>query len=166
MRKAEQQAGNESGHPITERIRRDFLWVDRVSWLMDEKFRLGGTRLRFGLDPLINLVPFIGDIIGFGVSAMLVFVMWRNGASRKVVMLMLINVILDTTIGAIPVIGNVFDFFFKANTKNILLLREYYYQGRHQGKGNDVLAAVFGVMLLLTLGFVYLLWKGFMWMIG
>ena len=152
--------------PVGDQLNRDFAWVDRVAWLMDEKFRLGRGRFRFGLDPLINLVPFFGDIIGFAVSFMLVLVMWRNGASRKVVMLMVINVILDTTIGAIPVVGHVFDFFFKANTKNILLLREYYYQGKHQGRGNDVLAIIFGAILLLTFGLLYLLWQGLVWLIG
>lgn len=152
--------------PVNDQIKRDFMWVDRVAWLMDEKFRIGGSRFRFGLDPLINLVPFLGNIVGFGVSLMLVIVMWRNGASRKVVMLMTINVILDTTVGAIPVIGQVFDFFFKANTKNILLLREYYYQGKHQGKGNDVLAVIFGLILLLTAGFIYLLWEAFIWLLN
>lgn len=152
--------------PVSERLKRDFIWVERVAWLMDEKFRLGRGRFRFGLDPLINLIPFLGDIIGFGVSFMLVLVMWRNGASRKVVMLMVINVILDTTIGAIPVVGHVFDFFFKANTKNIMLLREYYYQGKHQGRGNDILAVIFGVILLLTFALIYLLWKAFLWLVG
>lgn len=151
---------------VNDQIKRDFMWVDRVAWLMDEKFRIGGSRFRFGLDPLINLVPFLGNIVGFGVSLMLVIVMWRNGASRKVVMLMTINVILDTTVGAIPVIGQVFDFFFKANTKNILLLREYYYQGKHQGKGNDVLAVIFGLILLLMAGFIYLLWEAFIWLLN
>lgn len=140
--------------------------MTRVSWLMDDKFKLPGTRFRFGLDPLINLVPFLGDIIGFTVSLVLVYVMRRNGASRKLVMLMLINVVVDLTIGAIPIIGNVFDFFFKANKKNITLLREFYYEGKHQGKGNDVLALVLGGFLMLTFLFLYMLWKGFMWLIN
>lgn len=133
---------------------------------MDDKFSLPGTRFRFGLDPLINLVPFLGDIIGFAVSLVLVYVMWRNGASRKLVMLMLINIVVDLTIGAIPVIGNVFDFFFKANKKNIILLREFYYEGKHQGKGNDILAVLLGAFLLLTFLFLYILWKGFVWLIN
>ncbi len=133
---------------------------------MDDKFSLPGTRFRFGLDPLINLVPFLGDIIGFAVSLVLVYVMWRNGASRKLVMLMLINIVVDLTIGAIPVIGNVFDFFFKANKKNIILLREFYYEGKHQGKGNDILAVLLGAFLLLTFLFLYILWKGFVWFIN
>lgn len=133
---------------------------------MDDKFRLPGTRFRFGLDPLINLVPFLGDIVGFTVSFVLVYVMWRNGASRKLVMLMLINVLVDLTIGAILGIGNVFDFFFKANKKNIILLREFYYEGKHQGKGNDILAIILVVFLILTGLFIYILWKAFVWFIN
>ncbi len=151
---------------ITDRLRGDLVWVERIAWLMDDKFRLKGTRFRFGLDPLINLIPFLGDIVGFSVSFALVVVMWRNGASRKLVMLMLINVIVDMTIGAIPIIGNVFDFFFKANHKNILLLHAYYYEGKHQGKGNDILALIIGIFLFLTFLLLYLLWKGFIWMIS
>jgi hypothetical protein len=151
--------------PITPKLQKDLIWVDRVAWLMDEKFKLKGTKFRFGLDPLINLIPFLGDIIGFGVSAVLVFVMWRNGASRKLVILMSLNIIADLTIGAIPIIGNVFDFFFKANSKNIRLLRAYYYEGKYQGKGNDVWAWLFGIILFLTLLFLYLLWQGLVWMI-
>lgn len=142
------------------------VWVSRVAWVMDEKFKVKGTGFRFGLDPLINLVPFLGDIIGFLISFVLVVVMWRNGASRKLAMLMLINVIIDLTIGAIPVLGNIFDFFFKANKKNIILLQEFYYEGKHHGKGNDILAIIIGFFLLLTVIFLYLLWQAFVWMIG
>jgi len=151
--------------PISPQLQKDLVWVDRVAWLMDEKFRVKGTNFRFGLDPLINLVPFLGDIIGFAVSASLIFVMWRNGASRKLIMLMSLNSIADLTIGAIPIIGNVFDFFFKANSKNIRLLRAYYYQGKHQGKGNDVLAFLFLFVVVLTFLFIYLLWQGAVWLI-
>ncbi len=153
-------------HEITDRLRKDLAWVERVAWLMDDKFRIKNTRFRFGLDPLINLIPFLGDILGFSVSFLLVFVMWRHGASRKLVMLMLINVIIDLTIGAIPIIGNIFDFFFKANQKNILLLHAYYYEGKHHGKGNDILAVILGIFLLLAFLLLYLLWKGFLWIIS
>ncbi|WP_373274995.1 DUF4112 domain-containing protein [Parapedobacter tibetensis] len=54
-------------------------------------------------------------------------------------------------IDAIPIIGTVFDFFFKANKKNILLLRAYYYQGKHQGNGNDLLAIILGVFSYLDI---------------
>jgi len=151
---------------IGSRLQRDLAWTERLAWLMDDKFRLKGTRFRFGLDPLINLVPFLGNLIGFFIAFYLVLVMWRHGASRKLVMLMLINVIIDLTIGAIPVLGNIFDFFFKANKKNIILLNEYYYEGKHQGNGANILIILLAVFLLLTFLFVYLLWLGFIWMIN
>lgn len=151
---------------ISSRLRVDLASIERIAWWMDDKFRLRGTQLRFGLDPLINLVPFLGDIIGFAISFYLVLIMWRHGASRKLVMLMLINVIIDLTLGVIPVIGNVFDFFFKANRKNILLLQQYYYEGKHRGSGNDILTIALGIFLLLAFVLVYLLWLGFLWMIN
>lgn len=151
---------------IPDRLQKDLIWVERISWLMDDKFRIKGTGFRFGWDPLMSFIPFLGTFLGFVVSFVLVVVMWRNGASRKLVMLMLINVIIDLTIGAIPVMGTAFDFFFKANKKNILLLNSYYYEGKHQGKGNDIIALVFGFFLILTLLFIYLLWKGFLWFIA
>ncbi len=153
-------------HKINNQLRGDLAKVERLAWLMDDKFRLTGTRFRFGLDPLINLIPFLGDIIGFAVAFSLVLVMWRHGASRKLVMLMLMNVIIDLTLGAIPIIGNVFDFFFKANRKNVVLLQEYHYEGKHHGKGNDILVILLGVFLVLTFLFIYLLWLGFLWMIS
>lgn len=151
---------------MNQQLQRDITWVNRMAWLMDDRFRLKGTKFRFGLDPLINLVPFLGDIIGFSISFLLVLVMWRNGASRKVVMLMIINVLIDLTIGAIPVIGNLFDFFFKANKKNVILLNQYYYEDKHQGKGNDVLAVILGIFLTLAVLFVILLYQAFLWFIG
>ncbi len=65
-------------------------WVERVSYLMDEKFRLPGTNFRFGIDPLINLIPIAGDISGFVVSSMLVLSMARYGVSRKVLISFLV----------------------------------------------------------------------------
>lgn len=151
---------------IGSRLRNDLAWAERMAWWMDDKFRLKGTRFRFGLDPLINLIPFLGDIIGFTISVYLVFIMWRHGASRKLVMLMLINVIIDLTLGAIPIIGKVFDFFFKANKKNLLLLQQYYYQGKHRGSGNDILMVILSIFLALSFLLIYLLWLGFIGLIN
>jgi hypothetical protein len=72
---------------------------------MDDKFRIPGTNFRFGLDPILNLIPFAGDVSGFLVSAALLYVMAKNGVSRKVLILMAINISVDAAIGAIPLIG-------------------------------------------------------------
>ncbi len=133
-------------------------WVERVAYLLDEKFRFPGTKFRFGLDPVINLIPIAGDISGFLVAAALVWVMARHGVSRKVLILMLLNIFLDAIIGAIPLIGQVFDFYYKANSRNIKLLKEHYEEGRHQGNGTGVLIMIFLVLLVffaLLLLFIY-----------
>lgn len=149
-----------------ERVRKDFAWVDRVSWLMDNKFTIGMGRFRFGLDPLLNLVPYLGNLIGASISAMLVVIMWRNGVSGKVVILMLLNVLIDLLIGAIPIIGQVGDFFYKANARNIRLLKAHYFENKHLGPGFDVIIALCGIMLAILLGLGWLLFEGISWLTG
>ncbi len=134
-------------------------WAERVSYLMDEKFRIPGTNFRFGIDPLLNLIPVLGDISGFAVSIVLVLTMARHGLSRKVLILMFMNVILDSTIGAIPIIGQVFDFAYKSNSRNIRLLKEYYEEGKHQGSGKGTLLWILIFLIIFILIFVWLMWK-------
>jgi hypothetical protein len=134
-------------------------WVEKLSYLLDEQFRLPGTNFRFGLDPILNLIPFAGDMSGMLISAALVLTMARNGASSKIVTLMVVNVLLDATIGAIPVIGQVFDFFYKSNSRNIRLLQQHYHEGRHTGSGTGVLLKVGLILLVVFIVFFILLWK-------
>src|ERR1700754_4349756 len=89
-------------------------WVERISRIMDSRFILPGTKFRFGADPLIGLIPGLGDAASFAVSGILVYTMAKYGVSRKVVILMMLNIILDAILGAIPFTGNIFDFFYKA----------------------------------------------------
>lgn len=135
-------------------------WIKGISYLLDEQFKIPGTNFRFGLDPIMNLVPVLGDIPGFLISAGLLFAMARKGASNKVVVLMGINILLDTVIGGIPIIGQVFDFFFKSNTRNLTLMREHYLEGKHQGSGKGTILIAVVVMLivlfLLVLGLIKL----------
>lgn len=145
--------------PLSGRLK----WVERISSLMDDQFKLPGTKFRFGLDPIINLIPFVGDVSGFLVGAALVLVMAKNGVSRKVVILMVVNICVDALLGGIPLIGNVFDFYYKSNSRNIKLLKEHYEEGKHQGSGTGVLLAVFIVLFLLFAGFLYLMYLVAAW---
>lgn len=147
---------------LDERLR----WVERTSRLMDNQFRLPGTSFRFGLDPIINFVPILGDLSGFLISAALVLTMAQHGASRKVVILMVLNVLLDAAIGAIPLIGWIFDFTFKANTRNINLLRKHYTQGKYQGSGKGIIITIILVLLIFFAIFCYLMWLFFNWIAG
>lgn len=132
-----------TSHAADARLR----WVEHVARLMDSQFRLPGTRFRFGLDPLLGLVPIVGDLSSTAVSVVLLLTMLRHGASGAVVVRMALNILIDTVVGAIPVIGNVFDFTFKSNERNVALLRRHYAEGQHSGSGK-------GLVMLLILGFL------------
>lgn len=121
-------------------------WVERVARLMDSQFQLPGTRFRFGLDPLLGLVPIVGDLSTTVVSVALLLTMLRHGASGAVVVRMSLNIFIDTVVGGIPILGNIFDFAYKSNERNVALLRRHYAEGRHQSSGR-------GLIVLLLLGF-------------
>ena len=144
-----------------KKIDQDFGWIDRISWLMDNQFKIGS--FRFGLDPILNLIPLGGAIAGFGTSLVLVIAMWRNGASPKLVIRMLLNICFDAVLGSIPFLGNLFDFFSKANEKNIKLLRQHYYEGKHTGSGIGIIISILAVFFILIGVTFYLIWTLFSW---
>ncbi len=144
-----------------KKIDQDFGWIDGISWLMDNQFKIGN--FRFGLDPILNLIPLGGAIAGFGTSLVLVIAMWRNGASPKLVIRMLLNISFDAVLGSIPFLGNLFDFFSKANEKNIKLLRQHYYEGKHTGSGIGIIISILAVFFILIGVTFYLIWTLFSW---
>lgn len=136
-------------------------WVEEISRYLDSKFSIPGTKIRFGLDPILSLFPVVGDLFTFLISGALIYTMHQNGASRKVVIKMLLNSTLDAIIGAIPLVGTVFDVFYRSNDRNIRLLKEHYYEGKHQGSGNGILAVVAVVCLALVVAACYGMYKLF-----
>ncbi len=134
-------------------------WLDQVTGVMDTAFRVPGTNFRFGLDPVLGLIPGVGDAISFGISGALLLVMARHGVSRKVLLMMAGNILLDSTIGAIPILGDLFDAGYKSNRRNLELLRRHYHEGKHQGKGTGIIIlSVIGILLVAAL-FLFLTWK-------
>src|SRR5690606_5530301 len=146
-----------------DRIDKDFKWVIRLANLMDGKFKIGN--FRFGLDPILNFFPIIGQTLSFAISIVLVLVMFRNGESSKVAVKMLLNVMVDAIVGSIPILGNIFDFFSKANQRNVELLRSHYYEGKHQGSAKGILLGLFLGLLLLCVLLLYGLWRFGEWII-
>ena len=132
-----------------ERLR----WVARIARLMDSQFRLPGTRFRFGLDPLLGLLPVAGDLSTLAVSGALLLTMFRHGASGAIVVRMALNILLDTVVGAIPILGNLFDFAYKSNERNVALLRRHYAEGQHQGSGKGLVALLL-LFFLVVFGLV------------
>jgi hypothetical protein len=141
-------------------------WVESISRIMDSKFTIPGTKFRFGADPLIGLIPGLGDAASFAVSGILVYTMAKYGVSRKVLILMMLNIMLDAFLGAIPFVGNIFDFFYKANSKNIRLLKEHYIEGKHEGSGTGILVFIVITFLVMLIGIVYGLYKLFEFLFG
>ena len=130
--------------------------IEKLARLMDSQFKVG--RFRFGLDPIINLFPILGDSITVIISLFIVFTMYKHGASGKLVIKMMLNVLIDAIVGAIPFLGWIFDFYFKANEKNILLLKEHYVEGKHRGSGLDILFIIFIVFFAIIALLIYLIW--------
>jgi hypothetical protein len=136
-------------------------WVEQLSKLMDSRFVIPGTNIRFGVDPILSLLPVFGDLVTFIVSGMLIYTMRNHGASRNVAIKMILNATLDAVMGAIPLVGTIFDVFYKANDRNVKLLKEHYYEGKHQGSGNGLLSLIAVVAILIVAGVFYGMYKIF-----
>ena len=104
-----------------ERIAR----LDALATLLDTAFVVPGTQIRFGVDVLIGLIPGIGDAITSLISLYVVREARELGASPLVIARMLGNVAIDGIVGAVPLLGDVFDVAWRANRRNIKLLREH-----------------------------------------
>ena len=96
--------------------------------LLDNAVRVPGTSMRFGLDPVLGLIPGLGDVAGAALSGYVVLLASQLGAPTTVIVRMLGNVVIDTVGGTVPVIGDLFDAGWKSNSRNLALLE------RHLGK--------------------------------
>ena len=99
--------------------------VERLARLLDDVATIPGTRIRIGLDSLFGLLPAGVDVLGGALSAWIIVAAARLGAPPAVIARMGGNVLLDTLVGAVPVLGDLFDIAFRANRRNVSLLRGY-----------------------------------------
>ncbi|MCC5665568.1 DUF4112 domain-containing protein [Nostoc sp. CHAB 5784] len=97
----------------------------QLSRLLDNVITIPGTQIGFGLDPIIGLIPIGGDFLGIMFSSYIILEAARLGVSRATLGKMVLNVIVDGLVGAVPVLGDFFDFTWRANTNNIKLLEDY-----------------------------------------
>jgi hypothetical protein len=99
--------------------------IDALATLLDSALVIPGTGVRFGLDALIGLVPAVGDIITTTLSLFIVHEAYQLGAPGHIILRMLGNIAVDGALGAVPVIGDAFDVLWRANRRNMRLLREW-----------------------------------------
>ncbi|MGC9502383.1 MAG: DUF4112 domain-containing protein [Baaleninema sp.] len=135
----------------------------RLSHLLDNAIPVPGTPYRFGLDPILGMVPGGGDVAGALLSAYIILQSARLGLPKASLGRMFANVLLEMLLGVIPVFGDAFDFAWKANAKNVELL-ESHVRAPQDSSAADVRFAVFlglvllGVALLLVVFSVTVLW--------
>ena len=122
-----------------------------ASWL-DEGIRLPGTRLRFGLDPLIGLVPGFGDAAGAVLAAVILLEAVRRGVSRFTLGRIASNIVIDALLGAIPLVGDAFDFVWKANLRNVALIERHVAVPGKARNADRLFVVLVGGSILLVCG--------------
>jgi hypothetical protein len=100
--------------------------LEALARTLDSRWRIPGTGIRFGLDAVAGLVPGVGDVAAALVSGHIILHGWRAGAPAHLLARMIGNVALDTVVGSIPLLGSVFDVYYKANLRNVRLLRRHF----------------------------------------
>ena len=98
---------------------------DGLAWLLDDTFRIPGTGRRFGLEPIIGFIPGIGDLVSGGLGLYLISRALSLRLPGIVIARMVFNTLLDFVLGAVPVLGDLVDFVYKSNARNMALIREY-----------------------------------------
>ena len=119
--------------------------------LMDTAIRIPGTNIRLGLDAVLGLIPGAGDAAGALLSSYIILAAARQGASRAVLLRMIGNVAVDSLVGAIPVLGDIFDVAFKSNMRNAALLERVSAQPEAVAKSSRRVGVLLVVVLLVVL---------------
>lgn len=132
--------------------------VRLVAHVMDNLFQLPGSKFRFGLDPLLGLLPLYGDTIANLISAVALSQSARFGVPKIVMARMALNVLLNAVVGAIPFLGDAFSFWFKSNARNYDLLRRHARGQRESTTGDwifiSVLIAILAVVVLAIISVI------------
>lgn len=137
-----------------------------LSHLLDRAFRIPGTQWRFGIDALIGLIPGFGDIVGSLVGAYSLWIAQRLGAPAAVQARMVLNLAVDGIVGLVPLLGDLFDFAFKAHSRNQALLARWL-ESPHETMRTSWAVVVAGMLVLLALlgGAVWVLISALRWVL-
>lgn len=132
--------------------------------LLDRRFTIPGTSIRFGLDPVLGLIPGIGDTLANLTGSAILLIAARYGVPKIVLLRMAFNIAINTLIGAVPVFGDIFSIWFRSNVKNVHLLERYAVAEDRQAETGDwiFVAALIGGLLLLLGGMI----AGLVWLLS
>lgn len=140
----------------------DLATVRRWARLLDSQFRVPGTNIRFGLDPIIGLVPGIGDFVGPIFSIVVIAHAWKLRVPKVVIARMLVNAGIDATLGLVPFLGDAVDIVWKANQANVRLVEQHAFERRGATTGDWLFvgAAMLVALALAALPILIVLWIG------
>ena len=130
-----------------EKLPKDLVALRRFAYYMDEAFTIPGTPIKVGLDALLGLIPGIGDVIGGVLSTWVVVGALRHRVPPMIIARMVLNIAIDLFFGAVPVAGDVFDFLYEENVKNLRLLEKH--RDRRRPPRSYAAIAVVGMFILL-----------------
>jgi hypothetical protein len=134
--------------------------LDYIASLLDDMWRIPGTKVRFGLDALIGWIPGIGDAMAGVASCVIVFASWRRGVAPVTLARMVANILLETAVGGVPVVGDIFHIFWKANRRNYrILIREKEAPQLKTWRDWIFLAVIMvGALAAVTIPIFFLIW--------
>ena len=146
--------------PVSRRLER----MRGLSRLLDTAFSLPGG-FRIGIDPIIGLIPGIGDFVASSLSIWFLYDAARLGIPKRILALMVLNVMLEAAVGAIPVLGNVADAIWKANARNMALVERHYRPALRERSLIKMVACVIGSLILIYGSIAFVLFLIFSWVV-
>ncbi len=142
----------------------------QISRVLDSAMVIPGTKQRIGLDPILGLIPGGGDTISAGLSSYIIIEAARMGLPREALIRMVMNVLIDTVVGSVPIFGDIFDVFSKANLRNMQIVESHVKAPQPSAKADKlfigllivgliIFAVVVGGISLLVLSLISNLWR-------
>lgn len=122
--------------------------LDQLAWLLDNSIEVPGIRFRIGLDGLLGMVPVLGDILGAAISTYILWLAAKLGVPRVTLMRMSLNVAVETVVGVVPFLGDLFDMAWKANTRNVEILKAHLQDPKRARRSDWLFTAVLLLALL------------------
>ena len=135
--------------------------LDNLAWLLDDSIKIPGTSWKIGLDGILGLIPGVGDLAAGGLSTYILYQAVKLKVPKVILARMTLNILLESVLGVIPVFGDLFDFMFKANQRNVDLMRQYVLNPKDTTQQStlavvSVIVALFVVMGLMVWGMIAL----------
>lgn len=133
-----------------EKLPRDLVALRRFAYFMDEALAIKGTPFKVGFDALLGLIPGVGDVIGGVLSSWIVIGALRHRVPGRIILRMMLNIGIDLVFGAVPVAGDIFDFLYEENVKNLRLLEKHRDRRRPPRSYASIAFVAFLLVLLIV----------------